>query len=73
MGLLGNIADVMPELERRGIIPDVITDQTSAHDLRFGYIPAGYSLEAADELRRSDPQKYDNEVLDSMVSMYRQF
>jgi urocanate hydratase len=67
VGLLGNIADVMPELERRGIVPDVITDQTSAHDIRNGYIPKGYSLQAADELRESDPQKYDSEVLDSMV------
>jgi urocanate hydratase len=68
VGLLGNIAEVMPELARRGIVPDVITDQTSAHDLRFGYIPAGYSLEEADRLRESDPEKYDNEVLDSMVT-----
>ena len=68
VGLLGNIAEVMPELARRGIVPDVITDQTSAHDLRFGYIPAGYSLEEADRLRGSDPEKYDNEVLDSMVT-----
>ncbi len=67
VGLLGNIADVLPELERRGIVPDVITDQTSAHDLRFGYIPCGYNLGEADELRESDPKKYDNEVLDSMV------
>jgi len=67
VGLLGNIAEVMPELLRRGIVPDVITDQTSAHDLRFGYIPAGYSLDEADRLRESDPEKYDNEVLDSMV------
>ena len=67
VGLLGNIAEVLPELERRGIVPDVITDQTSAHDLRYGYIPAGYSLEEADRLRESDPEKYDNEVLDSMV------
>ena len=67
VGLLGNIADVLPELERRGIVPDVITDQTSAHDLRYGYIPAGYSLEEADRLRESNPEKYDNEVLDSMV------
>ncbi|MEE4294177.1 MAG: urocanate hydratase [Xanthomonadales bacterium] len=67
VGLLGNIAEVMPELLRRGIVPDVITDQTSAHDLRFGYIPAGYSLDEADRLRESDPKKYDNEVLDSMV------
>jgi urocanate hydratase len=67
VGLLGNIAEVLPELERRGIVPDVVTDQTSAHDLRYGYIPAGYSLEAADRLRESDPETYDSEVLDSMV------
>jgi len=67
VGLLGNIADVMPELARRGIVPDVITDQTSAHDLRFGYIPRGYSLDEAAELREADPGKYDNKVLDSMV------
>jgi urocanate hydratase len=67
VGLLGNIADVMPELARRGIVPDVITDQTSAHDLRCGYIPRGYSLEAAAALRESNPEQYDNEVLDSMV------
>jgi urocanate hydratase len=67
VGLLGNIAEIMPELVRRDIVPDVITDQTSAHDLRFGYIPAGYSLEAANALRESNPEKYDNAVLDSMV------
>jgi len=67
IGLLGNIAEVLPELVRRDIVPDVVTDQTSAHDLREGYIPAGYSLEQAAELRRANPEKYDNEVLDSMV------
>jgi urocanate hydratase len=67
VGLLGNIADVMPELERRGIVPDVITDQTSAHDLRCGYIPRGFSLDEAATLRESDPARYDDEVLDSMV------
>jgi len=67
VGLLGNIAEVLPELARRDFVPDVITDQTSAHDLREGYIPAGYSLDAATALRSSDPEKYDNEVLDSMV------
>jgi urocanate hydratase len=67
IGLLGNIAEVLPEIVRRGIVPDAVTDQTSAHDLRFGYIPAGYSLEAADALRNSDPETYDNHVLDSMV------
>jgi urocanate hydratase len=67
VGLLGNIADVLPEIRDRGIVPDVITDQTSAHDLREGYIPRGFSLEEAADLRRSDPARYDNEVLDSMV------
>lgn len=67
VGLLGNIAEVLPELVRRGIVPDIVTDQTSAHDLREGYIPAGYSLEGAAELRKSDPIFYDNAVLDSMV------
>ena len=67
VGLRGNIAEIMPELARRELVPDVVTDQTSAHDLREGYIPAGYSLEQAAELRSKDPEKYDNEVLDSMV------
>jgi urocanate hydratase len=67
VGLLGNIAEVLPELARRDIVPDVVTDQTSAHDLRCGYIPKGYSLEAADALREANPDKYDNAVLDSMV------
>ncbi|HET6564789.1 MAG TPA: urocanate hydratase, partial [Xanthomonadales bacterium] len=67
VGLLGNIAEVLPELVRRGITPDVVTDQTSAHDLREGYIPVGYTLESAAELRKSDPEAYDNAVLDSMV------
>ena len=67
VGLLGNIAEILPELARRDIVPDVITDQTSAHDLRQGYIPAGYTLALASELRTANPEKYDNEVLDSMV------
>ncbi len=67
VGLLGNIAEILPELARRDIVPDVITDQTSAHDLREGYIPAGYSLAQASELRATNPEKYDNAVLDSMV------
>ena len=45
-GWSGNIAEVLPELVRRGVVPDVVTDQTSAHDLRLGYIPAGLSLDA---------------------------
>jgi urocanate hydratase len=67
VGLLGNIAEVLPELVRRNIVPDIVTDQTSAHDLREGYIPVGYSLEDAALLRESDPETYDSKVLDSMV------
>ena len=67
VGLVGNIAEVLPELVKLGVTPDVLTDQTSAHDLRLGYIPAGLDLAAAAELRERDPQDYDNRVLDSMV------
>jgi urocanate hydratase len=67
VGLVGNVAEVLPELVRRGVVPDVLTDQTSAHDLRVGYIPVGLDLAAADELRASDPEEYESRVLDSMV------
>jgi urocanate hydratase len=67
VGLLGNVAEILPELMDRGITPDVLTDQTSAHDLRLGYIPAGLSLEEAAELRESDFESYKSLVLDSMV------
>ncbi len=67
VGLLGNIAEVMPELVRRGIVPDVVTDQTAAHDLRYGYIPLGYTVESAAAFREKDPEGYDQAVLDSMV------
>jgi urocanate hydratase len=67
VGLVGNIAEVMPELVRRGVVPDVVTDQTSAHDVRLGYIPAGLSLERAADLRENDPQAYEERVLDSMA------
>jgi urocanate hydratase len=68
VGLVGNIAEVLPELVRRGIVPDILTDQTSAHDLRVGYIPAGYSLESAATLRETRPADYEARVLDSMVA-----
>ncbi len=67
VGLLGNIAEVLPDMARRGIVPDVLTDQTSAHDLRVGYIPAGYDLKEAAELRNRDYKSYEAIVLDSMV------
>ncbi len=67
VGLLGNVAEVLPEMLEKGIIPDVLTDQTSAHDLDVGYIPAGHSLQEADEKRENDIEGYREEVLDSMV------
>jgi len=66
IGLLGNAAEVHPELVRRGIIPDVLTDQTSAHDPLKGYYPAGFSLEEADELREKDPTLYVEKARKSM-------
>jgi urocanate hydratase len=66
VGLVGNIAEVLPELVRRGITPDVLTDQTSAHDLMVGYLPIGHDPEAADVFRASDPDGYREAVLDSM-------
>ena len=68
VGLVGNIAAVLPELARRGVVPDVLTDQTSAHDLRVGYIPVGLSLADAAALRARDPVAYEERVLDSMVT-----
>jgi urocanate hydratase len=58
IGLVGNAADTHPALVARGVIPDVVTDQTSAHDPLAGYVPNGISLEAALELRQRDPREY---------------
>ncbi len=66
VGLVDNIARVVPELARRGIVPDAITDQTSAHDLRLGYLPLGLDLAQAAEARERDPGGYEARVLDSM-------
>lgn len=65
IGLIGNASDVYSELVRRGVIPDVVTDQTSAHEALM-YIPSGLSVTAADELRKSDPEKYKKMAMDSM-------
>jgi urocanate hydratase len=67
IGLVGNCADVLPELLRRGVIPDVVTDQTSAHDELNGYIPRGLSLAEAAALRRSDPEAYKRRAYESMA------
>ncbi len=71
IGLIGNAAEVHPELVRRGITPDLVTDQTSAHDALNGYIPAGLSLKAASELRTYDPQEYIRRSMESMVTHVR--
>ncbi len=71
VGLLGNAADVFPELLSRGIIPDLVTDQTSAHDELNGYIPAGIPYSDALELRKSNPDKYKRIAYDSMVKHCR--
>ncbi len=65
IGLLGNAAEVFPEILRRGIIPDVVTDQTPAHD-PLSYVPAGMSLEEADRLRDENPEEYKRRALESM-------
>jgi urocanate hydratase len=58
IGLLGNAADIIPELDRRNIVPDILTDQTSAHDTLNGYVPNKMSLEDARNLRKSNPKEY---------------
>ena len=65
IGLLGNAAEIYPELLRRGFIPDIVTDQTPAHDPLI-YIPEGLSLEEADKLRQTNPQKYIELAMNSM-------
>jgi len=67
IGLIGNAADIYPELVVRGVIPDVVTDQTPAHDVMM-YVPAGLSLTAADEIRKSNPTEYERLSMKSMAS-----
>src|SRR5947207_10219259 len=67
VGLVGNCAEVLPEMLRRGWIPDVVTDQTSAHDPLNGYIPRGLSLSDAAKLRETDPKSYVARAIESMA------
>ena len=67
IGLVGNTAEVLPELLKRGVIPDVVTDQTAAHDPLNGYYPAGYSKEEGDKLRLTNPEKYLEESYKSIA------
>ncbi len=67
VGLVGNCADIIPELAERGVVPDILTDQTSAHDPLNGYVPNGMTLEQAIELRRQDPRSYEERSLDAIA------
>ena len=67
VGLVGNCADIIPELAERGVVPDVLTDQTSAHDPLNGYVPNGMSFEEALALRKRDPRAYQERSLDAMA------
>src|SRR5271154_6112998 len=67
VGLVGNCADLIPELAKRGVVPDLLTDQTSAHDPIAGYVPNGMPLEAALELRKNNPQEYRKHALAAMA------
>jgi len=71
VGLLGNTADVLPEILRRGVEVDIVTDQTSAHDPLNGYVPRGLTLEQAAALRGSDPQEYVRRATSSIVEHVR--
>jgi urocanate hydratase len=71
VGLLGNAAEIFPELVRRGVRPDIVTDQTSAHDPLNGYLPAGWTLEEADERRRTDPDAVIRAAKESMAAHVR--
>src|SRR6266702_1798508 len=68
VGLVGNCADLIPELAKRGVVPDLVTDQTSAHDPIGGYVPNGMTLEAALELRKKNPEEYKKRSLAAIAS-----
>ena len=67
VGLLGNAAEIFPELVRRGVRPDLVTDQTSAHDPRNGYLPAGWTLDEAWRVRGDDPARIERAAKESMA------
>src|SRR5438309_5978234 len=68
VGLVGNCADLIPELAKRGVVPDLLTDQTSAHDPIGGYVPNGRTLEAALELRAKSPEEYKKHSMAAMAA-----
>lgn len=68
VAVLGNAAEIHPELVKRGLVPDLVTDQTSAHDLLGGYVPAGLTMEEAEALRESGPDEYIRRSTESVVA-----
>src|SRR5271155_4347995 len=68
VGLVGNCADIIPELAERGVVPDILTDQTSAHDPLNGYVPNGMTLAEAVELRKNDSKAYQEKSLDAIAA-----
>ncbi len=71
VGLVGNCGDVLPELVRRGVVPDALTDQTSAHDALNGYVPNGMGLDDALRLRRENPDEYVRRAMETMATHVR--
>ena len=71
VGLVGNCADLVPALAKRGVVPDLLTDQTSAHDPLNGYVPRGLDVRTAAELRQRDPDEYRRRALDSIAAHVR--
>jgi len=71
VGLVGNCADLIPELAKRGVVPDLLTDQTSAHDPIGGYVPNGMTLETALELRKKSPEEYKKHSMAAMAQHVR--
>ncbi|HUS24420.1 MAG TPA: urocanate hydratase [Candidatus Binatia bacterium] len=71
IAVVGNAAEMLPAMQKRKLVPDVVTDQTSAHDVMHGYIPAGLSLKQADALRRRQPKQYERRAMESMATHVR--
>jgi len=71
VGLVGNAAEVFPELVKRGVRPDIVTDQTAAHDPLNGYLPAGWTLEQWEQMQRRDPAAVERAAKESMTAQVR--
>ncbi len=69
--LVGNASEILPDLFTHGVMPDIVTDQTSAHDVLYGYIPAGMTLDEATALRESNPEQYEERAMQSMATHVR--